>query len=371
MKSKRIALVANTDWFLYNFRHSLIDYLSGMGYSVILISPPGLYADRLVSDGYRWIEWQVGRQSIFPIREWMAIHRLEEIYRSEKPDIVHHHTIKPVLYGSLAAGRTGVPRIVNSITGRGYVFLSHELKARFLRPLVIALYRLALQRKNCRVIFENNFDQDYFIRRRLIRSGKTWLIRSVGVDIQKFKPTPEPVGIPVVTMASRMLWDKGVGVFVDAARILQSRLKVRMVLVGLPDKGNPSSVPQQQLNRWVNEGVIEWRGWQEDMAGVYSSSNVYVLPSFYEGVPRTLLEAAACGRAIITSDIPGCREVIEDGNTGLLVPTGNPQALADAIERLASDSVLRAGLSAAARVIIVEQFSTEHVNQLTEQVYQG
>ncbi|HOD44189.1 MAG TPA: glycosyltransferase family 4 protein [Anaerolineaceae bacterium] len=366
----KVFLVANTDWYLYNFRFSLAKYLRKHGYSVVLVSPDGMYVEKFHEEGFRWIEWNVGRQSINPWKEWAVLNQLKEIYRHEKPDIVHHHTIKPVLYGSLAARSVGIPHVINSITGRGYVFGSNEWKARILRPLVLLLYRKAFGNPNCTVIFENQEDQQDFIRRGLLPEQRTRLVRSVGVDLDKYSPTPEPNGIPVVIMASRMLWDKGVGVFVDAARILKGRVESRMVLVGSPDEGNPSSVSREQLEQWAEEGVVEWWGWQDDMAAVYAKSNIYVLPSsYFEGVPTSLIEAGASGRALIASDIPGCREVIQHEREGLLVSPEDADALAGAIIQLVQDPELRARLAAAARARVVEGFSSDRVNQETEEIY--
>lgn len=369
MTNPKVLLVANTDWYLFRFRLPLAKHLLKMGFSVKFVSPKGPFVPRLTDKGFQWIEWQVGRQSTSPAKEWRALRQLKEIYISEQPTVVHHHTIKPVLYGSYLAQQVGVEAIINSITGSGYVFMSKNLKARLLKPLVLVLYKKALSSSKCAVIFENPEDQADFVKRRLIRPEQTWLVRSVGVDVEKFLPSVEPTGTPVVTLASRMLWDKGVGVFIEAARLLQNRTKVRMVLVGVPDPGNPSSVPLEQLEAWVDEGVVEWMGWQEDIGRVYAQSNIVALPSFYEGLPTSLIEAAACGRAIIASDIPGCREVITHGENGLLTPPGNPAALADAIERLANDPPLRRDMGLVSRKRAVAEFSTDEVNQKTVEIY--
>lgn len=370
MQDVKVLLVANTDWYLYRFRLSLAQYLADHGCLVKCVSPAGPFVTKLRENGFEWLEWKVGRQSIGPLHEWNSMSRLMKIYQAEKPDVVHHHTIKPVLYGSSSARKLGIKAIINSITGSGYVFMSSDLKARVLRPVINAFYKQALKSPNCGVIFENPEDQTEFVARGLINQEQTWLVRSVGVDIQKFSPTPEPDGIPVVTLASRMLWDKGVGVFVDAARRLKSRLPVRMVLVGTSDPGNPSSIPVETLEKWAAEGVVEWVGWQEDIARVYSHSNIVVLPSFFEGLPTGLIEGAASGRALIASDIRGCREVITSGENGLLVTPGDPDSLADSIEKLASNPALRHQMGIASRMRAVQEFSAEVVNQRTFAIYQ-
>jgi len=365
----KVLLVANTDWYLYRFRLTLARHLVSQGYQVKMVSPSGPYVSRLIDQGFEWLEWGVERQSVSPIGELRSLWQLTELYATEKPTIVHHHTIKPVLYGSFAATKTGVPAIINSITGSGFVFMSNEIKARILRPVVSFLYRQWLKSPNCAVIFENPEDRDDFLKRDLIQPQQAYLIKSVGVDTTKFTPVPEPEGIPVVTMASRMLWDKGVGVFVEAARELKNRLPVHMILAGLPDIDNPSSVPMDQMNAWSEEGVIEWIGWQEDVAALYARSNIVALPSFYEGLPTSLIEAAACGRALITSDIRGCRDVVSHGVNGLLVKPGDPIALADAIEQLVKAPKLRKQMGQRAREQVEQEFSADIVNHKTLDIY--
>ena len=369
MSRPKLLLVANTDWYLYRFRVPLAEFLMDQGFLVKMVSPSGPYVSRFTEMGFEWLEWKVERKGISPLRELQSINHLKMIYRSEQPDIVHHHTIKPVLYGSYAARELGIKAIINSITGSGYVFMSNDSKARLLRPLVLRLYKNWLNSPRCAVIFENPDDRDDFIQRGLIRPEQAWLVKGVGVDVTAFKPAPEPNGVPVVAMASRILWDKGVGVFVEAARLLKNRLPVRMVLAGLPDPDNPSSVPGGQLEAWSKENIVEWIGWQDDIAGLYAQSNIVALPSFYEGLPTSLIEAAACGRALIASDIRGCREVVEHGVNGLLVKPGDPMALAKAIEELVSNQDLRTKMGITSREKAVKTFSIEVVNQKTLEIY--
>lgn len=364
-------LIANTDWYLYNFRLGLAKDLRARGVEVVTVSPPGVYATKLQAEGFRWVEWQVSRQGANPLAELRAARRLRAIYQAEQPHLVHHHTIKPALYGTWAASYAGGPAVVNSITGRGYVFLSDELKARLLRPAVKWLYRRVLRHPRCETIFENEADQQYFVQEGLIPPDHTRLVRSVGVDVQRFSPQPQPEGLPVVLFASRMLWDKGAGTFVEAAHLLQGQLQARFALCGAPDAGNPASIPEATLRAWNDEGAVEYWGFRSDMPAVYASAAVFCLPTTYgEGVPTVLIEAAACGRALVASDIPGCREVIRDGENGLLVPQRDAPALAEALRRLLEDTPLRQHLAAAARRTAVEHFSAQQVNEETWGVYQ-
>lgn len=370
---KRVVLCANTDWYLYNFRLALARYLRQEGLEVLLVSPPGAYTDALQAEGFQWYSWMIGRKSMLPWQELPALLRLASIYRQLQPDLVHHHTIKPVLYGSLAARLAGVPRIVNSITGRGYIFLGEERRARILRLVVSPVYRLALSPAHSIVIFENHMDRDYFIQHRLVPEAQTRLIEGVGVDPERYQPFKEPPGPPAVVLAARMLWDKGVGVFVEAARILKaSHPETRFILTGLPDPGNPSSITEKVLQGWHREGIVEWWGWQADMPAVYRQCHIVALPTFYgEGVPTTLLEAAACARPLVATDIPGCDQVVLEGVNGFRVPPNDAPALAQALEYLLVDPGLRDRMGQASRQLVLQKFTHRRVNAATLEVYRA
>jgi glycosyltransferase involved in cell wall biosynthesis len=338
---------------------------------VILISPAGEYVQKLNDKGFHWLPWQVGRQTLAPWKELPALIRLTRLYRQESPDLIHHHTIKPVLYGSLAARFLGMSNVVNAITGRGYVFLGDEAKARSLRAVVKQLYRLALGHPNYITTFENKVDQAYFIDQKFAPASRTRLISGVGVDPDRFTPVPEPDGVPIVLYSGRLLWDKGVGVLVEAARILQKTTRVRVVLVGSPDPGNPASIDENQIQEWVSQGTIEWWGWQPDMNRAYAKCHIVCLPTMYgEGVPTVLLEAAACGRPIVASDMPGCQAVIRHEQNGLIVPARDARALAAGLERLLSDQALRGRMGSAGRQMVLQNFTTQQINALNLAVYQ-
>ena len=287
---------------------------------VVFVSPLGHYVHAIQADGFRHIGWEVGRQTLDPLRESKAIFDLVRICRSESPSLIHLHTIKPVLYGSLAARLLNNPAVVCSITGRGYVFLGKNFKACFLRILVKRIYRFALNSRSNITIFENEADRNYFLKEKLVKLKNSSVIEGVGVDIDHYSPAPEPDGNPVVVLAGRMLWDKGVGTFVDAARLLRSKVQARFVLIGEPDTGNPASIDIGLLKQWVDEGVVEWWGWQTDMRSVFASCHIVALPSFSEGIPTVLLEASAMERPLVATNVPGCRDVVIEGITGLLVP---------------------------------------------------
>jgi glycosyltransferase involved in cell wall biosynthesis len=366
----KILLVANTDWYLYRFRLSLARFLYTRGDDVIFVSPSGQYASQIEGNGFRWICWEVGRQSLNPLMEFASVYKLLRIIKRETPDLVHLHTIKPVLYGSISTLLWKNLGVIRSITGRGYVFLGEDVRAKLLRPLVKAIYRFALNSGRGSVIFENKTDRDYFIDQKLVNLDKANVIEGVGVDTEYYFPSPEPDGIPVVVFAGRMLWDKGVGTFVEAARLLRSKVSVRFVLVGQPDVGNPASISIATLEGWAKEGVVEWWGWKSDMREVFSNCHIVVLPSLGEGLPTILLEAASSGRPIVATDVPGCRDVVINGVNGLTVPPQAPSDLAAALESLVLDSERRRSMGLAGRELVIRRFSSSIVNSSTAKVYQ-
>jgi glycosyltransferase involved in cell wall biosynthesis len=306
-------------------------------------------------------------------QELVAFQALYRLYRSLKPDIVHHVTIKPVIYGGLAARMAGIPAVVFALAGLGYVFVASGTKARLIRAAASLALRPALSHPNSRLIFQNPDDRQMFVQSHLIASERTILIKGSGVDTTRFTPQPEPDGIPVALFAGRMLWKKGVGDFVEAAKRLRSAgVPTRFVVVGYPEPSSPEAVPMSQLDDWQREGLIEWWGKRTDMPDVFAQSHVVCLPSTYgEGVPMVLIEAAACGRAIVTTDTPGCREITHDGENGLLVPGGDTEALAQAIRCLAEDPARRRQMGERGRALVEAEFSLDRVLSETFAVYDG
>ncbi len=364
----KVLLFANTPWYLYNFRLPLAQALADSGHEVLLVSPPGPHSLYLEAAGFRWLAFPLSRRSLNPFNELLTLLRLFRLYRRERPSLVHHFTIKCVLYGSLAARAAGVRAVVNAVTGLGYVFSNNGGRARSLLAVAKGLYRLALH--GTTVVFQNPDDRQAFLRAGLVRPAQTALIRGSGVDLRRFGLTPEPAGTPVVVLPARLLWDKGVGVFVAAARSLRDQgVRARFVLLGDLDPDNPSGIPPEQLQTWQREGMIEWWGWQEDMPTQYALSHIVCLPSFREGVPKTLIEAAACGRALVAADVPGCREAVRHRFNGLLVPQKDPLALAEALRELIDCPDLRREMGANGRILAESEFSVERVVAETLAVY--
>ena len=364
----KILLFANTDWYLYNYRLLLADALRKAGHEVLLLSPAGIFSSKILAAGFRWQAFELSRSGVNPIHEISAIIRLAHLYRLEKPDLVHHFTSKCVLYGSVAARLAGVKQVVNAITGMGYVFTRKNIFTYVIKPFVTLFYKTAL--KNSKVIFQNQRDMDFFVQMRLAKSEQCVLIPGSGVDLNRFKPLPISKVDRLVVLPARMLWDKGIGEFVDASQLVKlSGVKARFVLVGAPDEGNPTSIPEPQLIAWQESGFVEWWGWKEDMANVYQQATIVCLPSYREGLAKSLIEAASCGCPLIASDIPGCREVIENGRNGLLVPPHDPQLLSKAIIQLLSDKDRLLKMGKESRQIAIDQFSIEKINRMTLDVY--
>ena len=369
----KVLLFANTDWYLYNFRLGLAKFLRDNGFEVVMISPQGPYGPRLVAEGFRWIPLQMDRRSLNPWRELRLIAQIASILRAEKPALVHNFTIKCVVYGSLAARWAGVQARVNAVTGLGYVFIGQDFRARLLRPIVGALLKLAFNGIAARLIVQNQDDSAAFVDAGLVLKDFVRLIKGSGVDTSRFYPRLEarPAGSLRVLLASRLLWDKGIGEYVEAARqIKRQGLAVEFLLAGDIDSGNPASVSADDVESWRAAGIVRPLGHVEDMAVLLSDIDVMVLPSSYgEGVPRSLIEAAACGLPIITTDAPGCREIVEEGVNGYLVPVRDAHALADAIRRLYANPALRQSMGQAGREKVLKEFDERIVFEKTLAVY--
>ncbi len=369
----KAVLFANTDWYLYNFRRSLALSLQQAGYDVLLISPPGPYGDKLRALGLRWESVPMLRRSLNPLREIALLWHLIRLLRRERPTLVHGFTIKCAVYGSLAARLAGISARVNAVAGMGYVFTSSHMKARMLRPVVRGLLRLALGGRDARLILQNADDVELFQRAGLVDPAHIRLIRGSGVDCAQFAGVSSKAsgdGRMRVLLASRLLWDKGVGEYVAAIRQLRIQGRaIHALLAGTPDPGNPAAVPEATIQGWANEGLVVWLGHVDNMVNLLGSVDVVVLPSYREGLPRSLVEAAACGLPLITTDVPGCREVVSDGIDGLLVPMGDSEALAQAIQRLQDNPEFARQLGDAARLKARTQFDERIVIQRTLAVY--
>ncbi|KAF1687177.1 glycosyltransferase family 1 protein [Pseudoxanthomonas broegbernensis] len=368
----KLVLYANTDWYLYNFRHALAVALRDAGHEVLLVSPPGDYGPRLRASGLRWEPLPMDRRSLDPLREAVLLWRLWRLFRRERPALVHGFTIKCAVYGALVARLAGVRARVGAVAGMGYVFTSHDRRARRLRLPVKLLMRLAFAGRGTRLVLQNPDDVSVFREAGLVPEAKIRLIEGSGVDCGRFSPAESRTGGAHlrVLLPARLLWDKGLAEYAEAARRLRAEgRRTVFLLAGTSDPGNPAAVDESTVAGWVDEGRIEWLGHVDDMPTLFRSVDVVVLPSYREGLPKGLIEAGACGLALVTTDVPGCREVVRHEADGLLVPPRDARALAEAIGRLDDDRALLARLGRAARAKAVERFDERIVIQRTLEVY--
>ncbi|MGE5537509.1 MAG: glycosyltransferase family 4 protein [Gemmatimonas sp.] len=369
---RRIVYLVTEDWVFVSHRLPVARAARDAGYAVTVATRVSDHGRAIADEGFTLVPLSWARRSLNPLAELATLLRLVALYRRVRPTIVHHVAVKPALVGSLAAWLARVPRVVNAITGLGFVFSSTTARARLLRPFVRSGFRFLLRRPGSSIIVQNPDDAEVLVRECAIERDRIHLIRGSGVDLARFQATPERDADPIIaTLASRMIWDKGIGDLVAAARILKEQgADVRVVLAGKPDPDNPASIPEHQLRAWHDEGIVSWRGFVSDMPALWAESHIAVLPSFYgEGVPKCLIEAAACGRPIVAADGPGLREIVREGDNGLLVPAHDPAALASAIARLAIDGATRRRMGAAGRALVEAGFGDRQVAAETLALY--
>lgn len=369
----KLLYVVSEDWYFCSHRLPIARAARDAGFAVAVATRIRDHGEQIEGEGLRLVPLTLRRRSSSPLRELASILALIRMYRRERPDLVHHVAVKPILYGSLAARIAGVPAVVNAFAGMGYAFTSGRWTARLLRPMLRFGFRMLLNNRRSRLIVQNLDDMRMLVEACNIDVGRVTLIRGSGVDIARFRPTPEPEGVPIAGFVSRMLWDKGAAVLVEASRRLRQRgVPLRVVLVGDPDPDNPASIPEERLRQWQTEGAVEWWGHCGDIPSFWAHSHIAVFPTTYgEGVPKTLLEAAACGRPLVATDVPGCREIVRHEENGLLVPENDPAALASAIERLAASPELRRDLGQRGREIVVAEFSEAVVVERTLGLYRS
>ncbi len=369
--ARRLLFAVNNPAFFLSHRLPLALGAQRAGFEVHVATMDGASVPEILRHGLAHHVIPMSRSGKHPIQEMRSIYALWKLFRRVRPDVVHAVTIKPVLYGGIAARLAGVPAYVAAISGLGFIFTKPGQGVDFLRLAATALYRLALGHPNSRVIFQNINDRDVLRKAGVVRPGQVVLIRGSGVDLDAFPATAEPDGPPVAIMAARLLLDKGVVEFVEAARLTAGHPSgLRWLLVGGPDSGNPASITETEFARWREEGLVECLGERSDIAALYRQSHIAVLPSYREGLPKSLVEAAACARAVVTTDVPGCRDAIEPGVSGLLVPARDARALADAVARLAGDPQLRRQMGVAGRHLAEQEFDIRKVVQTHVELYQ-
>ncbi len=367
--NNKILFVVNVDWFFISHRLSLALEAFKKGYEVHIacaITDKKAYLENL---GLKIHPLNVSRSGINIKREINILIEIYKILKKINPDIAHFVTIKPVLYGGITLRFLSIPKKIFSISGLGFIFIKQGLKAEIVRILIKIMYKFALGGKNSYVIVQNPDD------RRVISSivnVHTKLIRGSGVDLSQYKYIKEDNENIKVSMACRLLKDKGVFEYIEAAKILKQKLPdVEFELYGDIDIYNPASLTNQDIKKIRNDGYVKVHGFNSDIAKVFSNSNIIVLPSYREGLPKVLIEAAACGRAVVTTDVPGCRDAIEANVTGLLCKVKDSKSLAQMIEKLILDNNLRNSMGKANRELAQNEFDINKVIEEHFNIYES
>ena len=380
LASKKLLFVINEAYFLVSHRLTVARMARDAGFDVHVAAPShhtwapeSFTLEELTKEGFTVHTVPLSRRGTNPLVEAATFASLCLLYRRLRPDIVHHITIKPNLYGGLAARVTRVPAVVYAVSGLGQLFSGRGFPWNVLRPPIARLLAAAFAHANARVIVQTGADGERLINERMVEASRVSIIRGSGVNLRRFHPAPEPPGKPVVLLAARLLWDKGIPEFIEASRRLRARgVEARFVLVGATHPSNPRAIPAATLEAWQREGIVEWWGYREDMAQVFAESHIFCLPTTYgEGVPKVLLEAAAAGRPVVASNIPGCHEAVRNGHSGLIVAMGDAEALADALTRLVQDPGLRLAMGVAGRQMAEAEFDEALAAARTLAVYRA
>ena len=364
----RLLYVVSEDWYFLSHRLPMARAARDSGYDVHVATRVVDGAEAIEAEGFKLHSIPFARGGVGPLAALRTVAALRRIHRNVRPVLAHHVALQAAVLGSLAAigHRT---TCVNALTGFGFTFISENIKARLLKPLIVFLLRFLCMRGKNVALVQNPDDRDALLSLG-IASEHIALIPGSGVDVERLQPSPEPGGTPTVAFVGRLLEDKGIRPLVAAIRLLQDRgTTVNLLIAGDKDPANPSSVKASELEQWIKSPGISWAGHVNDISAVWAKSHIAALPSRREGLPKALLEAAACGRPMVATDVPGCREVVIADETGLLVPLDDVTALADALGRLAASANLRARYGAAARTLAVEKFSAIAIGRKTVQLY--
>jgi len=368
----KLIIVVNELWFFISHRLPIALAARDAGYEVHIASRSGTSTEieQLSQEQLQFHSVNFHRSSVGLWQELRTLRELRRLYKEIQPDIVHHVTIKPVLYGTLVARWVGGIQILNAISGLGYIFIAQDWKSSIIKKLLLWVYRVILHSKKVWILFQNLDDQVLFAQHKIIYPGHAFIIRGSGVDLQQFITSPFPKGQVKIILVARMLWDKGIGEFVEAATILKNKgVDADFILIGSVDPGNPKLISVKQLEDWNRSGVVKWLGERKNIVQLLTKSHIAVLPSYREGLPKSLIEAAATGRPIVTTDVPGCREVVKDGENGFLVPVKNSKKLSKAIQKLINDPELLSTMGKKGRLMAEREFSIEQVVNKTLEIY--
>lgn len=366
-------MVVNVEWFFLSHRLPIALEAQRRGYEVTIFATEERGQGTIIRQhGFRFIPLPTTRSGTHLLQEMRVLWMLYRWYKRERPDIVHHVAVKPVTYGSIAARLAQVPRVVNALSGLGFLFINAD-QNRWLHRLVMWAFHYGFRNPRLRFILQNPDDYAMIQNLGIFKKEQLSLIKGSGVDLEAYPLTALPSQMPrLVLLPARMLWDKGVGEFVAAASLLKSRWgsQVRFVLAGEADTANRAGIEERQLLEWNDENMVEWVGFQSNMPAWYQDSYLVVLPSYREGLPKSLIEACAAGRPVVTTDVPGCREVVEHGKNGYLVPPKNVQMLAQRIAEILEAPALAAQMGLAGRKKAEREFSIQSVIEQTFALYE-
>ena len=368
----KLIIVVNELWFFLSHRLPIALAARDAGYEVHIASRSGTSSEikQLNQESLQFHPISFRRSSVGLWQEFKTLRELHKLYKEVQPDIVHHVTIKPVLYGTLVARWVGGIQILNAISGLGYLFIAQGWQSFIRKKLLLWGYRAILHSKKVWILFQNPDDQALFAQHKIIHPQHISIIKGSGVDLQQFAFSAIPKGKIKIILVARMLWDKGVGEFVKAATVLkQQGVDADFLLVGSVDLGNPKSISIEQLEQWSKSGVVKWLGERADIPQLVAKSHIAVLPSYREGLPKSLIEAAAVGRPIVTTNVPGCREVVKEGENGFLVPARDAKKLAAAIKKLTNNPKLLITMGKKSRLMAEQEFSIQKVISKTLALY--
>ena len=357
----KFILVSPKNRTVYNFRGDLIKRIISQGYEVVVTGPNKIDVDKIEALGARFIEVPINKNGVNPLADLKYQKALTEIFRREKPDVVLGYTAKPVIYGSIAAKKAKVPHICAMVTGAGYAFTAKTAKAKLIKAIMSMLYKRAFRCADV-AIFQNNDDKQQFVAEKLVKEEKCRLVNGSGVNTEKFPEAPYPEKTTFF-MLSRVMYSKGIREYLEACSIVKEKYpQVRCMLLGACE-GIQDSLSAEQLQPYIDQGIIEHFGETDRVADYYAQCSVYVLPSYREGTPRTVLEAMAMGRAVITTDAPGCRETVIDGKTGYLVPVQDGKAVAEKMIAFIEhpETIRQMGLESRAYCLV--KFDVNKVNE--------
>lgn len=372
LNKTRLLFVTNVDWFFISHRLVIAEEAQKCGFEVIVAAEDTGRSQEIVDKGIQFINLPFSRSGTNPFKEFNTLIKFLKIYYNIKPDIIHHITLKPVIYGSIIAKLLNVKGIINAVSGLGYAFTEGRIS--IVSKIMLRLMKYGFS-NNLSVIFQNKDDYNELSNLRVISpKNKIYFIKGSGVSLAKFYPTPLPSFDTIkIVLPSRMLWDKGVKEFYEAAVLLRANYfdKIQFVLAGMADEDNKAGLSVNLLNQWEEGDYFKWVGHQKDIFEVYKNSHIVVLPSYREGMPRTLIEACAMGRAIITTDAIGCRECVDEGINGMKVPVKNSQSLAKSIEVLINNPKKIIEMGIASRAKAEKEFDIDSVIKIHLEIYKG